>query len=277
MDAQTEKIHLCEANGASAVLAWMPELKALASSAVVHRVAIPKEVSSSFSSMDWLNPFESILRQRKIPLSRIYVDDDETFSSSLQQQLLASGYVKRCEVALLGRHPKPEFQPMHDLRLEPVVTDADWKEKLFFHLDTSDGPDGYTNPANLWVEMERRKCQSMTTKSNGYGNQGGSLMQAFLVRRNCDNVIVATIAAIVENDLVRFKNVVVSPCYRRQGIGLCTIHLIWKWAETKYPAHRVGLFAVEDGISERLYRRAGMYPIACQYEWTRPLLGTAQM
>jgi hypothetical protein len=43
-------------------------------------------------------------------------------------------------------------------------------------------------------------------------------------------------------------------------------------AEAEYGS-RLGVFGVEGENGSRLYQRAGLYEITCQYEWSRLLVG----
>jgi hypothetical protein len=226
-------------------LAWMPGLTELAASCVIQRVEEP-------IGPDWLDEAESALAQRHVRLARVYLEQVQPAGDSLLQQ---RGYVQRGEIGFLA--PQGHPRPHRNARLCAVADDADWKQKLRFHERAMEGPDGYTNSADLWVEMERRKCET-------------GQMRCFLVRRNRD--VVAAVGAILEQGLVRLKNIVVAPESRRSGLGIATVHLLWTMAEETHGC-RLGVFGVEGGQGGRLYQRAGLYQVTSQYEWSRLLTG----
>lgn len=226
-------------------LVWMRGLTDLAASCVIHRVdgRIPHS---------WIDEIELALAERSIMRARVYLDDSPEDVDALFRQ---RGYQRRGEIGFLAPVGHPETPA--NVRLCEVVDDLDWQRKLAIHEQAMEGPDGYTNQADAWVEMERRKCAA--------GN-----MQSFLVR--CDNHVVATVGAIVHDGLLRLKNIVVAPQFRRRGLGLATVHLLWQMAEREHDC-RFGVFGVDGGRGERLYQRAGMYQVVHQYEWSRLLTG----
>jgi len=120
-----------------------------------------------------------------------------------------------------------------------------------------EGPDGYTNQAELWVEMERRKCAT-------------NKMRSYLVYR--DTQVVATVGTIVGDGLLRLKNIVVLPQFRRQGIALAIVQHLCRMAEVDHGC-RLGVFGVEGEKGSKLYRRAGLYYVTEQYEWSKSLTG----
>ena len=212
-------------------LVWMPGLNELAASCVVHRIASDRVESLTEA---WLDEVEEALRQHRIPRARIYFDEfPDVFASVLRGR----GYAERGEIGFLA--PQGYRGPPSNYRLCEVRTADDWNLKLCLHEAAMEGPDGYTNQADLWVEMERRKCAS--------GD-----MRSFLVRR--DDEIVATVGTILKRGVLRLKNIVVGASLRRQGIGHATVQLLWQMAETDH-ACRLAVFGVEGGKGSRMYRR----------------------
>jgi GNAT superfamily N-acetyltransferase len=223
-------------------LVWMPGLNELAASCVIHRIS-PQGMECLTNA--WVDEIEEALRQRHIHFD-VFPDD---FASVLRGR----GYGERGEIGFIAPDGHPS-QP-DNFQLCEVRTNADWNLKLCLHEEAMEGPDGYTNQADLWVEMERRKCTS------------GS-MRSYLVRR--DGEIVATVGTIVEANVLRLKNIVVAANLRRQGIGQATVQLLWQLAETDH-ACRLAVFGVQDGKGSRMYKRAGLYQVNEQYEWSRIL------
>jgi GNAT superfamily N-acetyltransferase len=242
MAAEVEELSLGQ-------LAWMPGLTELAASCVIQRVDFDNthEVPES-----WLEEIEHVLRERSVSRARVYLDNCPPAVSACFRD---HGYEHRGEVGFLA--PEGYSNPPQNVRFSEVRTDDDWNLKQTLHEQAMEGPDGYTNQADLWVEMERRKCAT-------------GLMHSFLVRR--DEEIVATVGTIVDAGLLRLKNIVVSPLVRRCGIGVAIVHHLWKMAELDHGC-RFGVFGVEGGIGSNLYRRAGLYEITRQFEWSRLMNG----
>lgn len=226
-------------------LAWMPGLTELAASCVVHRVELQKAERERES---WLDEIDRVLRARSVSRARVYLDS----SSPLLSRCFAErGYEHRGEVGFLA--PKGHPEPPADIELCEVRSEEDWDLKHALHDQAMEGPDGYTNQASLWVEMEQRKCAT-------------GLMRSFLVRR--DGEIVATVGTIVSDGLLRLKNIVVAPHKRRCGVGVGIVQYLWRMAEVDH-GYRFGVFGVEGGKGSRLYHRAGLYEVTRQIEWSR--------
>ena len=118
-----------------------------------------------------------------------------------------------------------------------------------------EGPDGYTNEADLWVAMERRKCET-------------GLMQSFFVER--EGEICGTVGMIIQADrLARLKNIVIAPPHRRTGLGVAAVGLLRQLAARDHGL-RLGVLGVQGGHGSKLYRRAGLSEVTCQFEWSRP-------
>jgi GNAT superfamily N-acetyltransferase len=239
MGASSEKLSVGE-------LVWMPSLTDLAASCVVQRLNFSPGPAVNDT---WLDEIETALIDRSVRRARIYVDD--ILTNDVNQLLLGRGYEKRGEIGYLA--PKGHPKVPKSFRLCEVRTKDDWQLKLCLHEEAMEGPDGYTNQADLWVEMERRKCET-------------GKMKCFLIRK--DDEIVGTVGAIVSDGLLRLKNIVVSPRMRRQGIGVAAVHLLWQMAEAEHGC-RLGVFGVEGGKGSKMYQRAGLYEITVQHEWSR--------
>ena len=133
-------------------LAWMPGLTDLAASCVVHRIDLSGDRQPSDR---WLDQIEFILRERAVARARIYLDE---CPSSIQALMRRRGYGHRCELGFLAPAGHPELP--RNIRLCRVRTEADWRLKQSLHAEAMEGPDGYTNQADLWVKMELRKSNT---------------------------------------------------------------------------------------------------------------------
>jgi ribosomal protein S18 acetylase RimI-like enzyme len=142
--------------------------------------------------------------------------------------------------------------------LEEVCNEEDWQAKEQFHHQTPMGSDGYPCAAHEWTRLERAKCDS------------GS-MRCYFVKLNGD--VCGTIGTMDLDGLIRIKNIVVHPTYRRQGIGLETVRAILELARQS-GAEEVGVFGIEGAAGSALYERAGFTIGTSQVEWTRSLAGS---
>lgn len=151
--------------------------------------------------------------------------------------------------------PSTHERAAADLTLVPVLTTAHWQQKLDLHQAALKGPDGHTNDANDWVEMERRKCQT-------------GFMSSYLIIQN--HQVAGSVGTMDHGDWLRLKNLVIHPHWRRQGVGGKTVMLVEQLAAA-CGKQRVGCFALTGGGGERVYRKAGFIPVGHQTEWFRTL------
>ncbi len=236
MGAETEPL-------SHGLLAWMPGLTRLAASCVIHRVeSMPSNLAA------WLDEIEVKVADRDVPLVRIYL---EHCPDGLRQAFRERGYQQRNEIGFLA--PSGDSHVPQGLALSEVLSDADWQFKQAIHNEAMHGPDGYTNQADLWVELEQRKCAT-------------GQMRSFLVQR--DGEVCGTVGAIAHDGLLRLKNIVITPRFRRLGLGVAAVQLMRRLA-SQQQNRRLGVYGVDGGPGSRLYKRAGLREINCQQEWSR--------
>ena len=180
-------------------------------------------------------------------MPRIYVDHRGTV---IDQWLRAAGYADRDEIAFVHDFPEPPSA----LSLVPVRSEADWRRKLALHDAAEGPPDGHFVAASEHVALERAKC--------AHG------MEMFLAE--CAGEVVATAGLIAGEDVMRIKNIVVHPAFRRRRHGASILaHLAAIGRSRGRPA--LCLFALANEPGEQLYRAVGMSVAGTQVEWSRPL------
>lgn len=233
---------------AGATLAWMPGLTGSAAAAVIHRVDPQAIVDGGHG---WIEEAEAKLAQAGAMLARIYLDERHFGAAEI---LRDTGYSCREELAFVGRLPDPPAAMV----LRPVVSEEEWRQKLSFHETVNETPDGHGNRAADWVELERRKCTAG--------------MSSFLAE--LDGAIVGAIGAVWGDNVVRAKNVVVHPAYRRRTIGKAMLCHIAAFGRARGVSEQC-VMAVRGEAGELLYRAAGMQMVGFQVEWSKPI-GTAQ-
>lgn len=229
-----------------AKLAWMPGLTSSPAAAVVQR-AVSEVVAAA--GMAWVIETERTLARLGAPVARIYLDRRDTPADGL---LRRAGYVARDELVFAGELSDPAG-PMN---LRPLVSDTDWLLKLRFHEEAAERPDGHQTSATDWVRLEREKCAAG--------------MKAFLAE--VDGEAVGAIGLIRGEGLLRIKNVVVHPAFRRRSFGLMMLHCLAAVGRSA-GLRKQCIFAVEGGVGERLYRAAGLGVIGAQVEWSKKLPG----
>ena len=227
-----------------AVLAWLPGLESAAPGAVIQRVD-PAIVAER--GKQWLAEAEGALARVGAATARVYLEDRHDRVDALFR---SAGYVDREELIFAGSFEAPG----PELTLKRVESETDWDRKLRLHQLIATPPDGHPTSASDWVALERRKCEAG--------------MEAYLVER--DGETVGAIGALRGDGVLRLKNIVVHPAYRRQGIGLAMLgHLGTTGASRGISDHIV--FAVRGEIGELLYRAAGMGEIGSVVEWSKSL------
>lgn len=234
-----------------ATIARVPGLERASAGCVVHRVdpsVLPRDPAR------WIELIEQRVLGHGCRRARFYLTGRHP---ALEAALLARGYRPQDEtgyiLAVNGRPiaTRPDA-PAADLR--PVTTPDDWAAKLALHR-LSGTPDGHESDPEAWVELERIRAAA------------GWMRPFFIVSRGA---ICGVVALASGESLLRLKNLLVHPSWRRMGIGTTVLHrahaIAWRegWAG-------VGAFALAGEPAEQLYRNAGWEPVARQTEWMRPL------
>ncbi len=235
-----------------ATIARVPGLERVSAGCVVHRVdpsVLPRDPAR------WIELIEQRLLGHACRRARFYLTGRHP---GLEAALLSRGYRPQDEtgfVLAVGGRPiaaRPEA-PVAELR--PVTSADDWAAKLALHRLSGAGPDGHDSEPEGWVELERLRASA------------GWMRPFFIVSRGA---ICGVIALSAGESLLRLKNLVVHPSWRRMGIGTAVLHraqaIAWRegWAG-------VGAFALAGDPAEQLYVNAGYEAVARQTEWMRPL------
>lgn len=225
-----------------AKLVWMPGLTASPAGAVIHRVD-PAVVGAI--GEQWLVEAERALVRVGAGLARIYLDARDPRTDAL---LRSAGYLDREE--LVFGHDLPD--PPIAMRLHPVRSDEDWERKRQFHQAADSTPDGHSHHAGDWVAMERRKCE--------HG------MEAHWAE--IGETIVGMIGLFEGDGVLRLKNLVIHPAYRRRAVATALLSHAAAIGRKLGFSYQCTL-AVSGEAGEYLYRAAGMQLIGSQVEWTR--------
>jgi GNAT superfamily N-acetyltransferase len=235
-----------------ATIARVPGLERVSAGCVVHRVdpsVLPRDPAR------WIELIEQRLLGHGCRRARFYLTGRHP---ALEAALLARGYRPQDEVgyvlAMDGRPiaARPEA-PVAELR--PVTSADDWAAKIAVHRLSGTGPDGHDSDPEAWVELERLRVTA------------GWMRPFFIVSRGA---ICGVVSLSSGESLLRLKNLVVHPSWRRMGIGTAVLHraraIAWRegWSG-------VGAFALAGDPSDELYRGAGYEAVARQTEWMRPM------
>jgi len=231
-----------------ATLAWMPGLAHTPAGAVIQRV--DKGTLTRLGTA-WIEQAEKTLRRTGARLARIYLDDRDEKTDALFR---AAGYKDREELVFTHRLAPPST----GLALRPAESDEDWQRKLALHAAEPTPPDGHSTPGAEWVELERRKCR--------HG------MSAYLAE--LDGEAVGTVCMLAGKGVLRIKNLLVHPAYRRQTIGHDMLSLIAAVGRERGISEQC-VFAVRGDAGEAFYRAAGMKEVGSVVEWSKPMGGAA--
>ncbi|MGB3508767.1 MAG: GNAT family N-acetyltransferase [Microcoleaceae cyanobacterium] len=230
-----------------AVFVQMTGLEKVAAACVVQRIN-PSVIFSDLN--EWLFIVEAKFRKSGNFLVRLYLQSQ---FEQLEIVLRKQGYQARTEIGLIGNYTAAK--PPNHLLLHPVKNEDDWLQKLLFHRDCKLGPDGYETEPEKWVEMERRKYEQGT-------------LQPYLVEVN--GQICGAVGTIETPNLLRLKNLVIHPQYRKRGFASQTVYLVSNLSKNMGKSG-VGCFAVAGGIGEKVYQGCGLVPQTKQVEWTKNL------
>ncbi len=235
-----------------AVIAHVPGLERVAAGCVVQRVdpaVLPRDPAR------WLDGIEHRLLGLGSWQARFYVTGRHPV---LEATLLARGYRPREELGFAVVLDGPTLAITRELpvlELRPVTTPDDWAAKVALHRLAGTGPDGHDSEPEAWVELERMRAEA------------GYMRPYFVVSRGA---ICGVVALAGGESLLRIKNLVVHPSWRRMGIGSAVVrraHAI-AWREGWMA---LGVFALAGHPGEQLYRGAGLEIVARQTEWMRPM------
>jgi GNAT superfamily N-acetyltransferase len=237
------------AHGSGWRFSALPGLGALAAGAVafLDSAIPPKDLE------DALLDLEDRFRVLGASYFRFYAEPQNAAVASL---LTARGYAARTETIFARPIPGGGHMPRPDLMVARIEGDAAWRARLQLQRATMETSDGHASVPELWVEMERRKCEN-----------GG--MESFLFRLQGEVVAAAGIVRCPPGT-ARLKNILVHRDYRRKGIGTTAIEVISLKGDAAGAKHLV-TFAVSGSIGEKLYLKLGFSAIGALVEWLRPV------
>lgn len=148
--------------------------------------------------------------------------------------------------------PADRIGPPHrPLRLEPITTDVGWERKRAVHASDVRAPDGHDVDPDRWVAFERAKADSPSFRPMLLTEEGE---------------VLATVALLVSDDLVRIKNLVIAPGRRHQGLAGELVRTV---AEA-HPSAVLGLMAADGSFGYRAYLAAGLREVGRIDEWLVP-------
>jgi GNAT superfamily N-acetyltransferase len=246
-----ESAAVLEAAG-GATIARVPGLERVSAGCVVHRVdpsVLPRDPAR------WIELIEHRLLGHGCRRARFYLTGRHP---ALEAALLARGYRPQDEtgyvLAVTARPITTRTQhPVAELR--PVTSPDDWAAKVALQRLAGTGPDGHDSDPEAWAELERLRSAA------------GWMRPFFIVSRGA---ICGVIGLSAGASLLRLKNLVVHPSWRRMGIATAVLQrayaIAWRegWAG-------VGAFALAGDPAEQLYVNAGYEAATRQTEWMRPL------
>ena len=137
------------------------------------------------------------------------------------------------------------------IKIRPISRTDDAIKTALLNQDSA-RPDGKDSPANVYVELERRKIEA------GY-------MKGFLIE--VENEPAGFFSLSTQGDLVRMKNLFSAPRIRGAGCGAAIVAFAHQYASMTGRRH-IGVFAIQGGAGERLYTRNGLKVVGAQTEYS---------
>ena len=230
-------------------IARLPGFETVAAGCVVQRLRLERLTPAR--AADWIARVEYRLRAMGCTFSRWYVVGE---APALAPALAGAGYERRIELGFI-LDAEPARAAISPLSLHAVESDRHWSAKLALHRRAAEGPDGHVTPPRLWVDLERRKAAA------GY-------MRPYLVE--IEGAVCGAVSASRQGPLLRMKNIVIDPAYRRRGIATAVASAFGSLAAAVGCA-AAGCFGVDGDAGARVYRRAGYRVVTEQIEWVKPL------
>jgi hypothetical protein len=227
-------------------LYWMAGCQGLAAGCVA--VDVPRTAEEA--PEPWIAGFEEAVRAVGAPLARLYLQSEQP---RLGAALASRGYAKKVESAFLSAVQRPA--PTVERLIRPVETARDWEEALQVFQEGEDGPDGYANRAEMWLELIQRKC--------GSGQLSYGLIED-------GEGVAGTVGWMVYPGMIRLKNLALRPSRRGNGTGAAVVEHFNGWSGMS--GRLLGMFGIEASAGAQLYAKAGMVVAGSQEEWSKWLV-----
>lgn len=224
-------------------LYWMPGCQGLAAGCVA--VHVPRTAEDA--PEPWIAGLEAAVRDVGAPLARLYLQSEQP---RLGAALASRGYAKKVESAFLSAVQRSA--PTVEGLIRQIRTARDWDEALRVFQEDEEGPDGYANTAEIWLELIQRKCAS------------GQLSYGLI---EDGEGVAGTVGWMVYPRMVRVKNLALRPGRRRNGTGANVVDHFHAWSATA--GRLLGVFGIEASAGAQLYAKAGMVVAGSQEEWSK--------
>ena len=229
-----------------AALAWMPAHAGSPAAAVIHRV---DAATVARLGTAWVVAALQALADAGAGLARIYCDGPDQAADAL---LRAAGFSSRRELVFVASLADIGS----DLALVAVASEKDWARKRALHEAADSSPDGHATGAEEWVAIERAKC--------AHG------MDCFLAEH--DGTAIGAVSAVWGEGMLRFKNLVVHPAFRRNAVASALLARLAAYGRERGFREQCAL-ALAGEAGEKLYRSLAMTEAGSQIEWSRQLAG----
>jgi len=141
------------------------------------------------------------------------------------------------------------------VRFIRVTRSEQWEQRLAIHQEDRANSDGYDADPESWCELIRRKCET-------------GVKESYLIEYRGE--ICGSIGAMPMGGLLRLKNIIIRPAFRRRGLGIEAVRELANLAHAKQ-LQAVGVFGIEGEGGADLYASAGFSTIGYQTEWCKPI------
>ncbi|WP_343856344.1 GNAT family N-acetyltransferase [Aliiglaciecola litoralis] len=225
-------------------LCWLEEFNQISAATILHNV----NGTRALAEVEWLDRVKTLFSRLGASQYRFYLTQ---FDDSHIERLKQFGLQVTVELGMLGHLEDIGNADFHDAG-ELVLIDDDralsLKRKLYQECEV--GADGHQMQNGVFADYEQVKCNS------GY-------MSSYLYYHN--NRLKGTVSLALEGRFARLKNLYIHPKYRGQGSGKPLVTGLMTIAKEQ-GAEVFGTYALQGGISQRLYSSCGLRPCISQVE-----------
>ena len=197
--------------------------------------------------MSTLADIDSALAKMGATHTRLYTRHLSPHFASILRQL---GFQSRRET--IHAHTLRPSLAVHvaSLRERIVQSKLDWRDKQYLHDASGQLSDGHHALAADWIEMEIERAAAGRVRFYLYEFAGQVVATAGLMKSGC---------------VMRLKDVLVHPRFRRMGIARTALALLCQHASSR----PVVLFAIDGSAGQRLYHSMGFQTVGTVYESIR--------
>lgn len=227
-------------------MCWVPGCTEIAPGCVLVRT---RQVKSHEEALQGIAEFEEEAAGVEANLFRLYVQEPNDI---LEERLARRGYVRRQEVAFVSNGGVSDPDDASKIKLREITSQAEMDQKSIVDRVVRVGPDGHVSDPERWHDCLCRKWMTGELKF-------------YLIEY--DGTTCGSLGEMETAGLVRLKNLVVHPDFRRRGIGKAAALMMLGMAGARN--RELGVFGTPGGGGFATYTSVGLPVAGVQHEWWR--------